>query len=195
MQRTEAINTVLAAPDLRGVIRAVRASARELIGADGVTFVLREGDYCHYAEEDAIGPLWKGRRFPMHTCISGWVMKHGESAVIPDIYLDPRIPVEAYRPTFVRSLAMVPVGSVALVAAIGAYWAAPHTATAEQMDALHALADAAATVLDRTCRRCHVHGHLHVEHRLAPPSPTIREYRCRACGFNWEHPDTGNLTA
>lgn len=185
---------ILAAPDLRGVIRAVRASARELVGADGVTFVLREGDYCHYAEEDAVGPLWKGRRFPMETCISGWVMVHGESAVIPDIFQDPRIPVDAYRPTFVRSLAMVPVGGAALVAAIGAYWATPHTATDEQMRDLHALADAAATVLDRTCRRCHMHGHLHVEHRLTAKAPLIHQYRCHACGFNWEHPDTSDLT-
>src|SRR5690349_9344466 len=121
MTRTEAVANVLDAPDLRGVIRAVRASARRLIGADGVTFVLREGDYCHYAEEDAIAPLWKGRRFPAHTCISGWVTDHRTPAVIPDIFQDPRIPLETYRPTFVRSLAMVPVGSAALVAAIGAY--------------------------------------------------------------------------
>ena len=30
---------------------------------------LREG---RYADEDAIGKLWKGQRFPMSTCISGW---------------------------------------------------------------------------------------------------------------------------
>ena len=45
--------------------------ARSLLLADGVTFVLKDGDFSHYAEENAISPLWKGRRFPMHDCISG----------------------------------------------------------------------------------------------------------------------------
>lgn len=194
MTTPEVINRVLAAPDLRSVMQAVRDSARVLLDADGVTFVLREGDYCHYADENAIGPLWKGRRFPMHTCISGWVMAHGQPAVIPDIYADPRIPAEAYRPTFVKSLAMVPVGRAALVAAIGAYWATPHAATADEVARLEAMANAAAVVLDRTCRRCHVHGELHVMHRIEPRGH-LREFRCRACGFNWEHLDSDVLTA
>jgi hypothetical protein len=45
-------------------------------------------------------------RFPQTTCISGWVMMQGRPAVIEDVYQDPRIPIEAYRPTFVRSLAI-----------------------------------------------------------------------------------------
>lgn len=185
---------MLAADDLRSVIRLVRESARTLVGADGVTFVLREGQYCHYADENAIAPLWKGRRFPSNTCISGWVMQHGEAAVIADVFADDRIPADVYRPTFVRSLAMVPVGRAALAAAIGAYWAAPHTATDEQLATLQALADAAAVVLDRTCRRCHVHGQLHVEHRITGNAPVVREFRCRACGFNWRHPELDDLT-
>lgn len=50
------------------VINVVRTAARQLLGADGVTFVLREGDHVHYAEEDAVGPLWKGQRFPVDQC-------------------------------------------------------------------------------------------------------------------------------
>ena len=76
--------------DLAGVMAVLRQSARELSGADGVTIVLREGDLCHYVEENAIGPLWKGRRFPLETCISGWCMLHREQVAIPDIYADPR---------------------------------------------------------------------------------------------------------
>ena len=48
-----------------------KTAARRLIGADGVTLVLREGHSCHYVEEDAISPLWKGQRFPMSACVSG----------------------------------------------------------------------------------------------------------------------------
>lgn len=51
--------------DLDSVIAVVRNSARTLIGADGVTFILRDGSQCYYADESAIGPLWKGRRFPL----------------------------------------------------------------------------------------------------------------------------------
>jgi len=103
------------------VIEVVRSTARAVLSADGVTFVLKEGDLCHYVEEDAISPLWKGQRFPLSTCISGWSMLHAETAVIEDIYADPRIPHDAYRPTFVKSLIMTPVLEPP-VAAIGAYW-------------------------------------------------------------------------
>jgi hypothetical protein len=48
--------------------------------------VLRDGDDCVYMEEEAIRPLWKGRRFPMRDCISGWVMTHGQPVVVPDIF-------------------------------------------------------------------------------------------------------------
>ena len=103
------------------VIETVRHTARGICKSDGITFVLREGDMCHYVEEDAIGPLWKGQRFPLHTCISGLTMTHGETAVIEDVFQDPRIPYDAYLPTFVQSLIMTPVGDKN-VAAIGAYW-------------------------------------------------------------------------
>src|SRR5262249_27351111 len=68
----------LAGAHARGVMEIVRSAARELTGADGATFVLREGDLCYYADEDAIAPLWKGRRFPASACISGWTMLHRE---------------------------------------------------------------------------------------------------------------------
>ena len=104
----DAIQALSQARTLLEVMTIVRAAARDLSGADGMTFVLREGDRCHYAEENAIGPLWKGKRFPLSACISGWVMTNRQAVVIPDIYSDRRIPHAAYRSTFVRSMAMVP---------------------------------------------------------------------------------------
>src|SRR5262245_46313088 len=77
------------ARDLPAVMQVVREAARSLTGADGATFILRDGDQCHYADENAVGPLWKGRRFPMSACISGWVMLNARSTVIEDIYVDP----------------------------------------------------------------------------------------------------------
>ncbi|MDQ8036618.1 MAG: ATP-binding protein [Pedobacter sp.] len=126
----------------------VRQAARELTGCDGATFVLRDGDLCHYADEDAVAPLWKGLRFPMSTCISGWAMIHRQPAVIPDIYVDARIPHDAYRPTFVKSLVMVPIRSSNPIGAIGNYWASSHVARTEEVEILQALADATSVAIE-----------------------------------------------
>jgi diguanylate cyclase (GGDEF)-like protein/PAS domain S-box-containing protein len=144
-----AVQELSLAEDLEGVMRVVRRAARELTGADGATFVLRDGDKCFYAEENAIAPLWKGQRFPMKACVSGWVMLNQESAIIEDIYSDPRIPVDAYRPTFVKSLAMVPIRKEAPLGAIGNYWARRHRATSKETELLEALANTTAVALER----------------------------------------------
>jgi K+-sensing histidine kinase KdpD len=136
------------ARDLEAVMQIVRKAARQLTGADGATFVLRDGDLCFYAEEDAIAPLWKGRRFPMESCISGWSMLHKEAVVIEDIYKDARISHEAYRTTFVKSLAMVPIRTVDPIGAIGNYWSEMYTPTQEQLSLLQALADITAVSLE-----------------------------------------------
>jgi signal transduction histidine kinase len=135
------IQEVSAARTLDGVMAIVRTAARELTGADGATFVLRDNGRCYYADEDAIGPLWKGLRFPMTSCISGWAMLHREPVVIEDIYADSRIPHDAYRPTFVKSLAMMPIRMIDPIGAIGAYWATTNKPTDEQLRLLQALAD------------------------------------------------------
>lgn len=130
------------------VQRIVSATARDITGCDGATFVLREEHMCFYADADAIAPLWKGRRFPMHSCISGWTMLHKQAAVIPDIYLDDRIPHDAYRPTFVKSLVMVPVRRRDPVGAVGAYWAEQRTPTEHEVALVQALADATSVAIE-----------------------------------------------
>lgn len=105
------------------VVEAVRATARMIAGAQGITIVRGEGDQSHYLAEDAIAPLFAGQAFPQASCIAGWVMIHGEPAVIPDIAADSRIPQDVYGDTFVRSLVMMPVDTGAAPMAIGAYWA------------------------------------------------------------------------
>lgn len=103
------------------IVEEVRKTARTICQSDGITFVLRDGDACHYVEEDTIAPLWKGRTFPLESCISGWAMMNGQTAVIEDVFDDPRIPYDAYLPTFVKSMIMTPLGEHN-VAAMGAYW-------------------------------------------------------------------------
>lgn len=141
-QLVETIQKLALARDLESIIGVACSAARSLIGSDGSTFVLREGDQCFYADENAIHPLWKGQRFPMSTCISGWVMINHQPAVIEDIYADARIPASAYRPTFVKSLAMVPIRRQDSLGAIGNYWAHPFLPTQEEMQLLQTLADA-----------------------------------------------------
>lgn len=136
------------ARNIEAVMHIVRTVARELTGADGATFVLREGDLCYYAEEDVLSPLWKGARFPVETCISGWVMLHKKPAMIENIYEDDRIPAEAYRPTFVKSLLMVPIRTIDPIGAIGNYWADYHLPSAEEVTLLQALADITAVSIE-----------------------------------------------
>lgn len=129
------------ARNIETITEIVRTAARNLTGADGATFVLKDNNKCFYVDEDAIEPLWKGQKFPMSACISGWTMINKKSAIIDDIYLDERIPIEAYRPTFVKSLAMVPIRTIDPIGAIGNYWAKKHTPTQEEVVMLQSLAD------------------------------------------------------
>lgn len=147
-QLVHVVQALSMARDMPTIMSIVRTAARELTGADGATFVLRDGDNCYYADEDAIEPLWKGSRFPMSRCVSGWVMLNRAPAVIPDIYADPRIPADAYRPTFVKSLAMVPIRTDAPLGAIGNYWATPHTPTPDDLALLSALADTTSVAIE-----------------------------------------------
>ena len=144
----QAVQELSMARSLNAVAEVVRHAARELVGADGATFVLRDGEQCFYKDEDAISPLWKGQRFPLQACISGWAMLNRQAAVIEDIYLDERIPHAVYRPTFVKSLVMVPIRALEPIGALGTYWASQHRATAEQVEMLQALADATSVALE-----------------------------------------------
>ena len=73
-----AVQEMSRARSVPAIQRVVRTAARRMTGADGATFVLRDGDTCFYADEDAIQPLWKGQRFPLSACVSGWAMLNRE---------------------------------------------------------------------------------------------------------------------
>lgn len=145
---TEAIDKLSSVRTVEDIADIVRTTARRLSGADGITVVVRDGDRCRYIDEDAIEPLWKGLTFPMSACVSGWAMLNGETAVIPDIYADRRVPYDAYRKTFVKSMVMTPVRAANPLAAIGAYWARPHEPTEAEIEALRAVAQITATAFE-----------------------------------------------
>lgn len=147
-QLLEVANELTTVENENDVIRIIKLAARRLSGADGVTIVLRDGDKCHYVDEDAIAPLWKGKRFPMDSCISGWVMHNKENAIIEDIFVDPRIPHEIYRKTFVKSLAMNPIRTKDPIGAIGVYWKDTHRVTESEIALLAALCDMTNSIWD-----------------------------------------------
>src|SRR5690606_11403264 len=98
-------------------------------------------------DEEAIAPLWKGCRFPMSACISGWVMLNKIETFIEDIYSDARIPIDAYKPTFVRSLAMFPIRKNDPIGAIGIYWAKQTVISEDEKKLVQALADTTSVTL------------------------------------------------
>lgn len=168
-----AIEALASARRAEDVAAVVRTAARQLSGADGVTIVLKEGDHCHYLDEDAIGPLWKGRRFPLTACVSGWAMLNRQTVVIEDIYLDERVPLDAYSPTFVRSLVVTPVRPDEPIAAIGAYWSQARRPTAEEVANLTLIARATATAF------ANVNLLASLESSLATRSALVRELNHR----------------
>ncbi|MDE1916719.1 MAG: GAF domain-containing protein [Sphingomonadales bacterium] len=151
----EAIEALAGARSLDAVVSVLRAFARRAVGADGIAIVLRDGDQCHYIAEDAMEPLWEGQFFPAATCVSGWAMEHRHTAVIGDVFNDPRVPLSAYRTTFVRSMLMVPIGKTDPIAAIGAYWSEVGKPSEDEIALLEALARAASVAVenDRLVRR------------------------------------------
>ena len=143
---------LLTVSSLGEMVDVLRETARAVAGSDGIAVVLRDGGSCHYVAEDAIRPLWRGRRFPLEACISGWAMLNDRTAVIPDIESDPRVPVAAYRAASMRSLVMTPIGSPAPVAALGAYWCAYVEPGEEAVRRLQMLAAMATAALNRLRR-------------------------------------------
>lgn len=145
---TRTVEELSAARTLDRVTAVVAQAARDLADADGATFVLREDGVCFYADEKAIGPLWKGMRFPADRCVSGWAMGRNETVIIPDVFADDRVPHDAYRVTFVKSMCVTPVRREDPVAAIGTYWSDGRTPGPAVVRQLELLADTAAVALE-----------------------------------------------
>jgi len=148
IQLLVAVERLVAAASTDEVVRLLRSMARRLIGADGIAVVLKENGFCHYVEEDAIRPLFKGNKYPLESCISGWTILNRETVCIPDIYQDHRVPHQYYKNTFVRSLVMAPIGSADPIGAIGSYWRTVYEPSPEEIDTIETLARATALALE-----------------------------------------------
>ncbi|MCB9073016.1 MAG: HAMP domain-containing histidine kinase [Bdellovibrionaceae bacterium] len=146
---TRVVEELSHATDIPSITNIVTHAAREIASSEGATFVLRDNDNkCNYVSEDAISPLWKGKRFSVENSISGWCMNHNKVVTISDIYQDDRIHHDVYKPTFVKSLCMIPISTSAPVGAIGVYWSNEYTPTAEEIKFLQILANSSATSIE-----------------------------------------------
>jgi len=141
------MRAIVATASLEELQRTSAEWARRLLGAEGTTFVLRDDGHCHYVDEAAIAPLWKGQRFPMSECISGWVMMNRRPVRIEDVFVDERIPQDVYHRTFVKSMLMAPIGRPDAVGALGVYWDEVRQIPDHEEALAVCLADAAATTL------------------------------------------------
>ncbi len=145
----DVLTQLAAAQTIERLVMILRGSAREVGAADGITVVRRDGDRVRYVAEDAASPLWTGQDFPIQACVSGLAMLANRPILIPDIYQDPRVPVDAYATTFVRSMAMFPIGIGEPRMAMGAYWATTGEIDPDSVMLLSSLARSASSAFDR----------------------------------------------
>lgn len=144
---TDAIVQPQSGQTFDSLMDVVRAAARQLSQADGVSIVLRDGGQYHYVDDKSTRPRWPGQAFPLLACVADWALRAGQTAVVRDVYADERIPANVCEPAFIKSLLMVPVGLPEPIAAVGAYWSYRHDADPEEVAILEALARATGTAL------------------------------------------------
>ena len=148
-QLLDVLTQLASAQTIERLVMILRGSAREIGAADGITIVRREGDRVRYVAEDAASPLWTGQDFPIESCVSGLAMLANRPILIPDIYQDARVPIAAYETTFVRSMAMFPIGIGEPRLAMGAYWATAGEIDPDSVVVLSSLARTASSAFDR----------------------------------------------
>lgn len=159
-------NTMLklsGARDVPTIVEIVRHAARVLTGADGSTFILRDYDKCFYVDEDAISPLWKGKRIPIDKCLSGRAIINRESIIVKDVFEDSRVLLETNPPTFVKSLLIVPINIEQPIGAIGTYWGHYYEAAEAEISMLELLADCTAIALKNVETLYRLEKSLHVK--------------------------------
>ncbi|MBK1988268.1 diguanylate cyclase [Sphaerospermopsis aphanizomenoides BCCUSP55] len=170
------VQELSSAHTLAEITKIVSAAVRELTSSDGATFVLLDNGFCYYIDENAIAPLWKGQRFPLNTTISGWVIKNCQPGIIEDVSADPRSSYCFYESTFIKSMAMVPIGTkkgISAIGAIGTYWGHPHLATTEEVKLLQLLAESTAVAMEN------VQIYSHIEQQLRDRTTALENVNVR----------------
>ncbi|MFO7575348.1 MAG: ATP-binding protein [Bacteroidales bacterium] len=143
-----AIHSIATTYSMESIMHTAHTTARQIMNAEGSSFILREAEYCHYAGESALGPSFKGKKIPLKECICGWAIRNRQQVVIEDIYSDERISAELYSQTFVRSLAVAPIRQDDPLGAIGVYWDRHYIPSPVELQLLQTLADATAKAVE-----------------------------------------------
>jgi len=144
----EAIEKAPSARSLSELLAVTERAARRLTRADGVVVVLRSGEQ-HFHPPHGVDPP-AGPKFPMLDAVSGWSLRHRQTAIVRDVWDDGRVPQDVRQPAFVRSLVLVPLISAGQASAfVGAYWSTPHDSAPEEVAVLEALARTCGAVLQR----------------------------------------------
>ena len=143
------IGSLTAAGSKADVIRIVKANTRRFMAADGIAIILLDGKYCHYVEEDAETPLWKGQRIMISKCPAGRSMTSSETVIIEDVNGGEGSRTSAYEGTFVKSAIIVPVFDGEDAAAIGVYWSEARRPTPSDVAAAETLGHAVSASLSK----------------------------------------------
>lgn len=131
------------------ITSTLKTAAKRLIHCDASSIIIRVDEDCHYIDEDSEQPLWKGMRFPLNNCITGWAILNGSTAIIPDIYDDARVPAELYRHTSIQSMMVAPLKNKNMQGgAISVYWNKRHSPSSAEVHILNTLTDISSLVFD-----------------------------------------------
>ncbi|MFA6007745.1 MAG: ATP-binding protein [Candidatus Shapirobacteria bacterium] len=142
-----AVKNLSAARTMEEIQKVTAASAKALLYCDGVTLMLREGDSYRAVGVDPILPLCGGKPFPLESWINGQSILNKQIAVVPDILADAKLPQDLAKDIPFKSLVLVPVNPDDPFAALGYYWSKEFIPTANEIQLLQTLADAAAKAI------------------------------------------------
>jgi PAS domain S-box-containing protein len=147
-QVARTVHQLSRARSVQSIAELVCAVARSLSDSDGAAMSLSEGTARRYVDEDAMGPLWKGKLFERSDDVAGFAIERRQCAFIEDIQMDERFSHERFRSTFVKSTLIVPLGRDEPIGTLEVFWATAHRSSSEQAGLLQAIADAACMALE-----------------------------------------------
>ncbi len=136
---TQSLDSLSKATDLESLAQLLTAAARQIAGADGATFAVRDGGDAWYVHEDAQRPLWGSCRQPLEDCSSGASIMHGKAIMFSDIYQDDHL---------IKTLCVIPVKETECLGAIACYYTCERGPSGSQMRLLQALAAGSAAKLE-----------------------------------------------
>jgi signal transduction histidine kinase len=143
-----ALKSLTASKTMEQMQEAITHSARNLVHSDSAALVMLEDGLCHHVAEDSSIRLWKGGKFSMDECVSGWSISHNKTAVIRDLASDSRVLTKHYASTPIKSLVMAPIFLDRPIGAIGAYWNEVFEPSPTDIKILQTLADSAAMSIE-----------------------------------------------